>query len=130
MHKVFACFAAAAFVVLFAARAFAATETVSGRVVDEACYLKDKVHNKFANHKMPADVAGCAVACAKKGRALALLTRDGRLLTIEGGLAANSNAKLVPYVNGLVSITGEVVTKGGKTIITANELTLNWQEDS
>ena len=44
---------------------------------------------------MPADMAGCAVMCAKKGMPLALLTTDGKAYTIKGGLAADNNAKFV-----------------------------------
>jgi len=120
MHKLFAGLLAVAFVVGLAAPAFA--ETVTGRVVDQGCYAKDPKNNTGVDHKMPADVAGCALACAKKGRPLALLTKDGKVFTIAGGLAADNNAKLVAHVSHIVEVTGDVVTKGDTMTITAAEL--------
>ena len=107
---------------LVAAPAFSAMETVTGTVVDQNCYTKDKANNLGVDHKMPADVTACAVACAKKGQPLALVTKDGKMHTIAGGLAANNNAKLVPHVGHTVSITGDVVAKGNSSTITSSEL--------
>ncbi len=100
----------------------AATETVTGTIVDQSCYLKDKANNAGVDHKMPADVPGCATACAKKGRPMALLTTDGKVYTIAGGLAADSNAKLVGHIGHKVEVTGDVVTKEGASTITAADL--------
>src|SRR5437870_8417856 len=107
MGKVFAGCVVAAFVVTLGAPAFAATETVKGQIVDQTCYTKDKA-NTGRDHKMPQDVTDCAVACAKKGAPMALLTDDGKLYQITGGLAADNNAKLVPHVSHIVEIKGEV----------------------
>jgi hypothetical protein len=48
-------------------RVLATTETVTGQIVDQDCYMKDKVNNKGVDHKMPADTKDCAIAWAKKG---------------------------------------------------------------
>ena len=122
MRKFLVGLAALGVLVVLVAPLMAATETVTGRIVDESCYLKDKVNNTGLNHKMPADVADCALACAKKGRPLALLTTDGKVYTLTGGLAAENNAKLVAHVNHVVSVTGDVATKDGKTTITSDAL--------
>ena len=122
MQKLFTCLAAAALVVALVAPAVAATETVTGRVVDQSCYMKDKVNNTGIDHKMPADVAGCAIGCAKKGRPMALLTSDGKVYTLVGGLAADMNAKIVPHINHVVTVTGDVVTKDGQMMITSDAL--------
>jgi hypothetical protein len=122
MRKLLAGVAAAAFVVALGAPAFAATETITGKIVDQACYMKDKANNAGADHKMPADTAGCAAACAKMGRPLALLTADGKVYTITGPLAADKNAKLVPHVTHTVSITGDVTTKDGQMSISSDAL--------
>jgi hypothetical protein len=122
MRKLFAGLAAIAFTVVMMAPLGAATETVTGKIIDQTCYTKDMKNNAGADHKMPADMAGCAVACAKKGMPLALLTTDGKVYTIAGDLAANMNAKLVPHVTHTVSITGDVTTAAGKNTITAAEL--------
>ena len=64
----------------------------------------------------------CAIACAKKGAPLALLTADGKLYQITGGLAADNNAKLVPHVSHTVEVTGEVTEKDGKKMIASDAL--------
>ena len=120
MRRLLVGFAAVAVVVALVAPVFAATETVTGRIVDESCYMKDKVNNVGLNHKMPADVTDCALACAKKGRPLALLTTDGKVYTLGGGLAAENNAKLIAHVNHVVTVTGDVAMKDGKQTITSD----------
>jgi hypothetical protein len=122
MRKVLAGIVAIAALIALTAPLFAATETVKGRIVDQSCYLKDMKNNTGADHKMPADVAGCAVACAKKGNPMALLTDDGKVYTLAGGLAADMNAKIVPHVGHVVEVTGDVVTTAGKMTITAADL--------
>src|SRR4029079_14077217 len=89
--------------------ALAKTETLRGQLVDQTCYTKDKVNNKGVDHKMPADTKDCAIACAKKGQPVALLTDDGKVYTIAGDLTANNNAKLVPLMGHTVEITGDTM---------------------
>src|SRR5215467_13120178 len=114
MRKVFAAIVSCAFTVALAAPAFAKNETITGKVVDMNCYMKDKANNAGVDHKMPADTKDCAIACAKKGQPLALLTTDGKVYEIAGGLAENNNAKLIPHVSHTVSITGDTMEMGGK----------------
>jgi hypothetical protein len=122
MRRTFAGLAIAAFVVALSAPAFAATETVKGQVVDMGCYNKDK-SNTGVDHKMPKDTKDCAIACAKDGQPLALLTSDGKVYQISGGLAANKNAKLIAHVSHTVEITGDVMDHGGgKMMISADSL--------
>ena len=121
MQRVFAGLTAAAFIVVLGAPAFAAVETVKGQVVDQSCYIKDKA-NTGKDHKMPQDVADCAIACAQKGRPMALLTSDGKVYTIEGDLAANNNAKLIAHITHTVEVTGDVMTKDGKMMIPSTAL--------
>lgn len=115
MSKMFAGLTAAAFVMALGAPAFAATQTVKGEIVDQTCYMKDKT-NVGASHKE------CAETCAKKGAPLAILTADGKLYQIGGGLAADNNAKLVPHVTHTVEISGDVTEKDGKMMIAADTL--------
>ena len=100
----------------------AKTETVRGQIVDQACYMKDMANNKGVDHKMPADTKDCAVACAKKGAPMALLTSDGQVYTITGGLAANNNEKLIAHVGHTVDITGDTAGAAGKMTIAAADL--------
>ena len=115
MRRMFATVTAAAIVISAGVPAFAKTETVKGEIVDQTCYLKDK-KNVGASHKE------CADTCAKKGAPLAILTADGKVYQITGGLAADSNAKLVSHVTHTVEITGDVTEKDGKMMIAADAL--------
>jgi hypothetical protein len=123
MRKMLAGFSVAAFAIAMGAPAFAKTETVTGQIVDESCYKMDK-SNTGVDHKMPkGDTKDCAIACAKAGRPMAVLTSDGKVYEIAGGLAADKNAKIVPHVGHTVEITGDVMDHGeGKMMIMADSL--------
>ncbi|HEV8345393.1 MAG TPA: hypothetical protein VGQ16_02400 [Vicinamibacterales bacterium] len=122
MRRILAVLAAVAFVMALGAPAFAKTETVKGQIVDQACYKLDKT-NTGVDHKMPkGDTKDCAIGCAKAGRPLAILTADGKVYEIAGGLAADKNAKLIPHVAHTVEITGDVMDHDGKMMITADSL--------
>lgn len=110
---------AAAFVAVLAMPAFAKTETVTGQLVDTACYSKDKANTGNEHKGMGAT---CAQDCAKKGTPVALLTSDGKVYQVTGGLAADNNAKLVPHMSHTMEITGDVTEKDGKTMIAANDI--------
>jgi len=115
-------FAVAAFVVAMAVPAFAKTETVKGQIVDLACYNMDKT-NTGVDHKMPkGDTKDCALGCAKAGRPMALLTTDGKVYELGGGLAADKNAKIIPHISHTVEVTGDVTEKDGKMVISADAL--------
>jgi hypothetical protein len=122
MRKLFAGVIAAAFVVALGTPAFAKTETVKGQIVDQACYKMDK-SNAGVDHKMPkGDTKDCAIGCAKAGRPMAILTADGKVYELAGGLAAEKNAKIVPHVGHTVEVTGDVMDHDGKMMITADAL--------
>jgi hypothetical protein len=117
----FAGLTAAAFVLALGAPAFAKTETVKGQIVDEACYKMDQANNKGNDHKMPkGDTKDCAVGCAKAGKPLAVLTSDGKVYEIGGGLAANKNEKLIAHIGHTVEITGDLMDHGDKMMISAD----------
>lgn len=122
MRQVCAGFIAAAFIVALGAPAFAATQTITGQLVDESCYKMDK-SNTAVDHKMPkGDTKDCAISCAKGGRPVALLTSDGKIYTVTGDLAADKNAKLVPHMSHTVELTGDVAEKEGQRTIAAASL--------
>ena len=108
-------------VVALSAPASAKTMTMKGQVVDEGCSLKE-MGQKGGDHEKAEEMAQCAIDCAKRGEPVALLTADGKVYRIAGGLAANNNAKLVPHMNHTVEITGDVTEKDGKVQIAATEL--------
>ena|SRR6186713_2454361 len=100
----------------------AKTTTVTGKVVDEGCGLpKAGGHDEHKGAEMP-DMTECMITCAKNGEPLALLTADGKVYRIAGGLAANKNAKLIEHVGKNVEITGDVVEQDGKVQIVADSL--------
>jgi hypothetical protein len=113
MRRVIAGLLAGAFVVVWSVPTFAKTETVKGQLVDQECYLMEK--------KVETDSA-CAVSCAKSGKPVALLTSDGKVYEVTGGLAADKNAKLVAHMLHTVEITGDVTEKSGKLSIAADAL--------
>jgi hypothetical protein len=79
--------------------------------------MKDKANNG-ANHNMAGkETADCAAMCAKKGAPLALLTSDGKVYTLSGGLAADMNAKLIPHISHTVEVTGDVTEKDDNVIV-------------
>jgi hypothetical protein len=121
MRRMLAGLTIAAFVIALGAPTFAKEETVKGQIIDQTCFKKDK-SNAGKDHKMAADVKDCAVACAKKGAPMAVLTPDGKVYQITGDLAANMNEQIVPHVAHTVEITGDVTTKDGKNLIAASNL--------
>ena len=122
MRKMISGLTAAAFVIALAAPALAKTETIKGQIVDETCYKMDK-SNTGVDHKMPkGDTKDCAIGCAKAGRPMAVLTDDGKVYELAGGLAADKNAKIVPHVGHTVEVTGDVMDHDGKMMITADTL--------
>jgi hypothetical protein len=122
MRKMLGGLIVAAFVFALGSPAFAKTETVKGQIVDQACYTMDK-SNTGVDHKMPkGDTKDCALGCAKAGRPMAILTSDGKLYELGGGLAADKNAKIIPHISHTVEVTGEVTEKDGKMVIAADAL--------
>jgi hypothetical protein len=120
MRHVLGSLTAAACVIALGGPAFAATATVTGKVMDEGCSLEAK--NGQAMHHEMKDMTECAIMCAKNGEPLALITDDGKVYRITGGLAANKNAKLIAHVGHTVEITGDVSEKDGKVQIAADTL--------
>jgi hypothetical protein len=121
MRRIFSGLTAVAFVVAFGAPLMAKTETVKGKIVDVGCYKMDKT-NTGNTHKMPKEMAECATACAKEGKPMALLTADGKVYELTGGLAADNNAKIIPHIAHTVEVTGDVSEKDGKMTISSDAL--------
>ncbi len=109
--------AAAALMVSLAIPAFGADMTVKGEVVDVACAVDKKADGKGAAH------ASCAMACAKKGQPVGILTADA-IYTVTGDYAANKNGKLLDFVAKNVIVTGEVTEKDGVKSINLKSIRL------
>jgi len=73
--------------------------TITGQVVDLNCYTT--MGASGASHKT------CAVACAKAGVALAILSSDGNLyMPVSSKPGDPQNSRLEPFAEGRVKVTG------------------------
>jgi hypothetical protein len=119
MRKVIAVFIAGLSVVAWATPAFAKTDTVTGEVISLSCYFQNKANVGRAGMV-------CANATVKyEGNPVGLLTADGKVYQLAGGLVANNNAKMVPFLGHTVTITGDVTeTKAHMMVITAADAKL------
>ncbi len=80
--------------------------TLTGTVIDVNCYTTHQ--QTGAAHK------ACAVACANKGVALAILTSDGTIyMPVSSKPADPQNARLVQFAEGKVKVTGTHRTVSG-----------------
>lgn len=97
--------------------ASATTETVRGEVISLSCYFQNP------SNVGPAG-ALCAWATVKyEGNPVGILTADKKVYQLAGGLVANDNAKMVPFLGKIVTITGEVTeSRGHVMILTANDV--------
>ena len=111
--------AALAVVFLFSPAAPALAVDVNGVLVDLSCYKRDK-SNTGVDHKMPqGDTKDCAIACAKKGQPVGLLTDKGEMYIVAGALAENNNARLYRHMGYKVAIQGSlgIDNDGNRTIL-------------
>lgn len=97
--------------------ASAQTPSVRGEVVDLACHLEKGGGGRGEAH------GACAMACARKGRQLAILGDDA-VYVIEGDYTANGNAKLLDFVAKRVEAKGQVTEKDGRQVINVTSMGL------
>jgi len=91
------------------------TVTVTGQVIDLACYTSSGAHGM--SH------AKCAMACAKAGGALGILTSDGNVLvSIEPKPGMDPNKLLLPYVEKNVTVTGTEFAGHGLSTIAISKI--------
>jgi len=119
MRKVIAVLIACLCVGASAAPAFAKTDTVTGEVISLSCYFQNNANVGQAG-------LVCALATVKyEGNPVGLLTPDGRVYQLAGGLVANNNVKMVPFLSHTVTITGDVSeTKEHMMVMTADDAKL------
>jgi hypothetical protein len=81
--------------------------SLTGEVVDVSCYLQSGARGE--GHK------ACAVACAKAGGPLGILTKSGKLYVsvLPDDHLAGPNQKLMDYIAENVTVKGVVRSKGG-----------------
>ena len=98
------------FVLVFGAVLWAAsgkTETVQGYVLDSACAFTKGLEKPISRD--------CALACAKAGSPLVILTANGTIYwpIADTTPSSGQNEKLVPFAGQKVTATGKVFERGG-----------------
>lgn len=116
MRKVFSFVAATAFAVSLSLPALAQNSmTITGEVVDVACAMKKGEGGHGPDH------ANCAMACAKRGQPVGIMTTDA-IYNVVGDYAADNNAKMHEFVAKKVTVTGTVGEKDGQKTITITSI--------
>ena len=99
-------------VILFAGAALFAHEppkgkqvTIIGTVVDTGCYMS---HEAIGEKH-----TACATTCAKAGIPLAVVDSAGKLYLPIAVDHKNQNARVMPFIEKKVKVTGTTLEKGG-----------------
>jgi len=90
--------------------------TIKGSVIDSACTFTK-------NLKKPIS-AECAVACARAGSPLVILSDDGTIYwPIDDATPSSSqNAKLLPFAGQKVTATGKLFERGGSHAVVIDKI--------
>jgi hypothetical protein len=79
--------------------------TITGTVIDSGCYMShDAIGEKHTD---------CATMCAKNGVPLAIVDAAGKVYMPVAADHKNQNAKLMPFVEKKVKVSGTLLEKGG-----------------
>ncbi|HJQ83564.1 MAG TPA: hypothetical protein VKA21_05775 [Candidatus Binatia bacterium] len=98
----------AALLVCATSPAVRAADTVTGEVVDLACYLPHPATGQGASHRK------CAETCAKKGLPIGILTEDKQVyLLLEDHENPKPYAQVKEKAAEKVTVEGEKVAQGG-----------------
>jgi hypothetical protein len=94
-------------VALWGADSKAKTETVKGYVLDSACAFTKGLEKPISRD--------CAVACAKAGSPLVILTSNGTIYwpIADTTPSSSQNEKLLPFAGQRVTASGKVFERGG-----------------
>jgi len=92
---------------LWGADSKAKAETVKGYVLDSACAFTKGLDKPISRD--------CALACAKAGSPLVILTANGTIYwpIADTTPSSSQNEKLVPFAGQKVTATGKVFERGG-----------------
>jgi hypothetical protein len=103
-------------VAVFAAENTGQSLTVKGYVLDSACAFTKGL-------KKPVS-AECALACAKAGSPLVILTPSGTIYwpIADTTPSSSQNDKLLPYAGKEVTVSGKVFARGGSKAIVISKI--------
>ena len=101
---------------VFAAEPAARTVMLKGYVIDSACAFTKGLSKPVSNE--------CAIACAKAGSPLVVLTATGAIYwPIADSTPSNSqNDKLLPFAGQRVTVSGKVFERGGSKAIVIDKI--------
>ena len=90
--------------------------TVKGYVIDSACTFTKNLKKPISPQ--------CAVACAKAGSPLVILSDDGTIYwPIDDAMpSSGQNAKLLPFAGQKVTATGKVFERGGSHAVVIDKI--------
>ena len=92
------------------------TVTVEGYVLDSACAFTKNLEKPISRD--------CALACAKEGSQLVILTKDGAIYwPIDSATPAKGqNARLTEFAGNRVTATGKLYDRGGSHAIVIEQI--------
>jgi hypothetical protein len=101
---------------VFAAEESAKTTTVKGYVLDSACAFTKSLKKPVSSE--------CAIACAKNGSPLVILSPSGIIYwpIADTTPSSSQNDKLLPFAGKKVTVTGKIFQRGGSTAIVISKI--------
>jgi len=101
---------------VFAAEESTKPTTVKGYVLDSACAFTKSLKKPVSSE--------CAIACAKNGSPLVILSPTGTIYwpIADATPSSSQNDKLLPFAGQKVTVTGKVFMRGGSTAIVISKI--------
>ena len=92
------------------------SSTIKGYVIDSACTFTKSLKKPISPQ--------CAVACAKAGSPLVILSDDGMIYwpIDDATPSSGQNAKLLPFAGQKVTATGKVFERGGSHALVIDKI--------
>jgi hypothetical protein len=103
-------------IAIFAAGDSGRSMTIKGYVLDSACAFTKGLKKPIS--------AECAIACAKAGSPLVILTMNGTIYwpIADTTPSSGQNDKLLQYAGKQVTVSGKVFERGGSTAIVISKV--------
>ena len=103
-------------ILVFATEAAQKTTTVKGYVLDSACAFTKALKKPVSTE--------CAIACAKAGSPLVILSSAGTIYwpIADTTPASSQNDKLLPFAGKSVTVSGKIFERGGSKAIVISKI--------
>lgn len=99
--------------------ALAAPQTVTGKLINLYCYTMNK--DALDLYRGSCGIWGNV---RYVGMPVGVLTSQGRVFELAGGVMADNGKKIAPHLGKTVRVTGEASLRDGMPTITADEVTV------